>query len=117
LQRFTEALGDDLNISSALAAVFDLIREVNSLCDSEKIGREDALQVIELMRKFDTLLGVLSFDKREEIIPEELQEAFAKRMQARECKNWKLADEMRDFIHQRGYLIEDTPNGPKLKKE
>lgn len=117
LQRFTEALGDDLNISSALAAVFDLVREVNSLCDSGKIGREDALQVMDLMRKFDTVLGVLSFDKREEIIPEELQEAFAKRMQAREGKNWKLADEMRDFIHQRGYLIEDTPTGPKLKKE
>jgi cysteinyl-tRNA synthetase len=50
------------------------------------------------------------------VIPTELQEAFERRLQARQDKNWKLADELRDFIQQRGYIIEDTPHGARLKK-
>jgi cysteinyl-tRNA synthetase len=117
LKRFTEALADDLNISSALAAMFDFVREINCLCDVSQVSVKEAQVVVELMKKFDTVLGVLTFDKREETIPEELQEAFAKRQQARKDKNWKLSDELRDFIHQRGFAIEDTPQGARLKKQ
>ncbi|MBS4164576.1 Cysteine--tRNA ligase [Candidatus Protochlamydia amoebophila] len=117
LIRFAEALADDLNISSALAAIFDFVREINCLCDVNQVSQKEAESVINLMKKFDTILGVLTFDKREESIPEDLQEAFAKRQQARQEKNWRLSDELRDFIHQRGYLIEDTPQGTRLKKQ
>ncbi|KIC71328.1 cysteine--tRNA ligase [Candidatus Protochlamydia amoebophila] len=117
LIRFAEALADDLNISSALAAIFDFVREINCLCDVNQVSQKEAETVINLMKKFDTILGVLTFDKREESIPEDLQEAFAKRQQARQEKNWRLSDELRDFIHQRGYLIEDTPQGTRLKKQ
>lgn len=113
---FAQALADDLNISSSLAALFDFVREVNGLCDAGKIGRDEALDTIKLMKKFDAVLGVLQFEKEAETIPPELEEAFNKRQQARAEKNWKLADEMRDFIQQRGYLIEDTPAGARLKK-
>ncbi|CAF23959.1 cysteine--tRNA ligase [Candidatus Protochlamydia amoebophila] len=117
LIRFAEALADDLNISSALAAIFDFVREINCLCDVNQVSQKEAETVINLMKKFDTILGVLTFDKREESIPVDLQEAFAKRQQARQEKNWTLSDELRDFIHQRGYLIEDTPQGTRLKKQ
>jgi len=113
---FAQALADDLNISLALAALFDFVREVNGLCDAKKLGRDEAVQILDLMKHFDSILGVLTFDKQEESIPPELQEAFEKRQQARQDKNWKLSDEMRDFIHQKGYIIEDTPQGARLKK-
>lgn len=116
LQLFAEALADDLNISSALAAIFDFVREINGLCDAGKINQAEAKKVLELMQQFNTVLGVLSFEKQEPSIPTELQEAFDRRLQARQEKNWKLADELRDFIHQRGYAIEDTPHGARLKK-
>ena len=82
----------------------------------QKVGRDEALRIIELMKKFDRVLGVINFEKAEEKIPPELQEAFEKRQQARKDKNWQLSDELRDFIHERGYLIEDTPHGVRLKK-
>ena len=113
---FTLALADDLNISLGLAAIFDLIREVNVLCDAQKIGHQDAEKVIKLMKQFDTILGVLSFEKQTTAIPQELQEALEKRIQARKDKNWALADQMRDYIISNGYFIEDTPNGMRLKK-
>jgi cysteinyl-tRNA synthetase len=114
--KFAAALADDLNISVALAVVFDLVREVNVLCDEGKIGIPEAERVLDLMRKMNEVLGVLSFEANEETIPDALQEAFKKRLEAREQKNWKLADELRNFIYEQGYIIEDTPSGARLKK-
>lgn len=116
LKDFAEALADDLNISVALAAVFELMREVNALCDSHSISRSEAEQVLALMRKFDTVLGLLSFEKMEEEIPQELQDALNKRIEARKNKDWAQSDALRDFIISKGYIIEDTPKGARLKK-
>lgn len=116
LQLFAEALADDLNISAALAVLFDFIREINGLCDAAQVSQIESKKVLELMQKFDSVLGVLSFEKQEPIIPTELQEAFERRLQARQEKNWQLADDLRKFIHERGYTIEDTPHGARLKK-
>lgn len=113
---FSEALADDLNISVALAAVFELVREINTLCDSRTISRQEAEEVIALMRKFDSVLGVLNFEKVEEDIPQELQEALNKRIEARKNKDWAQSDVLRDFIVSQGYIIEDTPKGARLKK-
>lgn len=116
LIRFAEALADDLNISVSLAAIFDMIRELNLLCDEKKIGKKDAQQIIALMKRFDSVLGFLSFEMPVEAIPQELHEALQQRIKARQDKNWALADQLRDLILSRGYLIEDTPQGARLKK-
>lgn len=113
---FSNALADDLNISVALAAIFDMLREVNALMDAKKIGKEAAAAVIEQLKKFDSVLGILSFERAVEIVPQELQDALEKRNQARKDKNWALADTLRDFITERGYTIEDTATGIRLKK-
>lgn len=113
---FLHALADDLNISVALAAVFELVREVNSLCENQNMSRQEAEEVIGLMKKFDTVLGVLNFEKVEEEIPQELQEALQKRIEARKNKEWAQSDVLRDFIVSKGYMIEDTAKGTRLKK-
>ncbi len=115
--QFAQALADDLNISAALGAVFDFVREVNGLCDGGTVSQREAQQALELMKTFDSVLGVLSFEKERDKIPSDLQEIFEKRLQARAEKNWKLADELRNYIYQRGYMIEDTLQGVRLKKK
>lgn len=114
--KFAQALSDDLNISSALAVVFDFVREVNGLCDEGKISEVEAKKIIELMKKLDSVLGFLSFEKKEEEVPADLLEALQRRIKAREERDWKLSDQLRDLITQRGYVIEDTPKGARLKK-
>lgn len=116
LKQFSVALADDLNISSGLASVFDFVREINGLCDEGLVSREEALLALEYLQKIDSVLGIFCFEKVEEEIPQDLQDAFNRRLQARADKNWKLADELRDFIHERGYFIEDTSLGARLKK-
>ena len=75
---FSKSLADDLNISAALAALFDMVREINALSDDGSISAEEAGQVVELMRRFDSVLGVLSFEKASAEIPQELNEALEK---------------------------------------
>ncbi|NGX39227.1 MAG: Cysteine--tRNA ligase [Chlamydiae bacterium] len=115
-EAFIKPLADDLNIAEALAALFELVRKVNSLCDEKKIGKEEAIAVLDLLREFDAVLGFIPFEREELDIPQQLIDALAKREEARKGKNWAEADKQRDLITSSGYLIEDTPSGPRLKK-
>ncbi len=63
------------------------------------------------------MLGVVSFDAPEELIPEHLQEALDKRNKARQEKNWAVADGLRNTLLEQGYLIEDSPQGARLIKK
>lgn len=114
---FSSALADDLNISMALAALFELVREINALCDEQKISPNEAQAVLGLLKQFNEVLGLLSFEEPAAEVPQELEEALAKRIEARQKKDWALADHLRDFITSRGYVIEDTPQGARLKKQ
>ncbi len=116
LDHFAGALADDLNISQSLAALFDFVRDMNGLCDAAQVSKKEANEALELMKRLNTVLALFSFENDEPIISQDLQEAFERRLQARKEKNWKLADELRDYIHSKGYMIEDTPQGARLKK-
>jgi len=116
MEAFTSHLADDLNISPALAALFDMVREVNSLCDAGQIGISEAEDVLDFLRVIDQVLGVLPLELAKEEIPAELEEALQEREKARCAKDWKKADYFRDKIHAHGYLIEDTPQGARLKR-
>lgn len=111
---FMEALADDLNISVALSALFEMVREVNILIDSGQIGSKGAGEILSFLNELDKVLGVLTL--KEDEVPKELQEALHKRDKARHEKNWAESDKWRDFILSKGYLIEDTPKGARLKK-
>lgn len=115
--QFSEALADDLNISPALAALFDLVREINGLCDAEKVGKEEAQKILHLLEQWDHVLGVLPLHPAAEEIPLQLQKLLSQREQARVAKDWKAADRFRDEILQAGYVIDDTPHGARLKKK
>lgn len=113
---FRDALADDLNISPAFAAVFEMVRKINQLCDQNQVGHKDAQKVLDSLKKLDCVLGVIPFEKANLEIPSELIESLQKREDARQSKNWAEADKQRDYIHANGYLIEDTPSGARLKK-
>lgn len=116
LSSFTLALADDLNISLALASLFDAVREMNGLLDAGDVSNQEACSFLDLLRNIDSVLNVIPLSEEQEI-PADLIEALAKRQKARQEKNWKESDHYRDMIHSAGYEIEDTPFGPRLKKQ
>ena len=113
---FDLALSDDLNLSLALAALFEMVRKINALYDAAKLGEEQAKKTLNFLKEIDTVLGIIFFEEKKSIIPKDLLEALQKREDARKVKNFAEADKQRDYITNKGYLIEDTPSGPRLKK-
>jgi cysteinyl-tRNA synthetase len=114
-EKFRAALGDDLNTSAALAVVFDLVRELNTMIDQNKLGKESAALALHLFHKWDQVLCVFPFPESL-LIPEALLRLLDAREEARRSKNFALSDQIRQQILSSGYLIEDTLYGPRLKK-
>jgi len=112
---FHDALADDLNISAALAALFDFVRDANALIDSGHIGNHEKTAALKLLHHFDTVLHVIPFPK-EEALPQEILKLFEERKKARAEKNWAESDRLRDALQSRGYVIEDAPTGSTIHK-
>ena len=109
-------MADDLNISVALAAVFDLIHHSNLMDTRGELKPGDAHAILVAMEEFNRILNVFTFDELGEI-PAELQNLLLQREDARKKKEWQRSDELRKAIDANGYVIEDTPKGPRLKKK
>jgi len=112
---FTSALKDDLNISEAMAAVFEMLRSGNRDMDRNQVSPQMAAASLAIWTKFDQVLGFLS--PREAEVPGEVQELLAKRIEARVQKNWAESDRLRDAIEAAGFTIKDTPAGPRLRRK
>jgi cysteinyl-tRNA synthetase len=114
---FEEAMDDDLNIGTALAALFNFASEVNKLLDNNLLSKEEAIKVYNLMMKFDKVLGVIGEIKKEEKLSKEAEELIRKREEARKAKDWQTADKIREQLKAMGIIIEDTPQGVKWRIE
>jgi cysteinyl-tRNA synthetase len=113
-QRFEEALDDDLNIAGALGAIFELVREVNRAITQHQLSTAAAQQVAALMHRFDTVLGLLAED--EITVDRQVEDLLEERQRARQARDFARADALRAQIRERGYIIDDTPQGPRLKR-
>ncbi len=117
LNAFGNAMDDDLNISIALAALFDFVREINNLLDANGLSRGEAEQVCTLMASLDKVLGVIGEVVKEEMLPKEAVELIKKREEARKVRDWKTADAIRQQLKALGVVVEDTAAGVRWQVE
>lgn len=115
LEEFRAGLSDDLNISAALAALFEFIREVNQTMSRETIGRDDAAKILETVGEINRVLDILP-EKKEESPPPEILEKIELRQKARQEKNFALADAIRNELREMGIILEDTREGVRWKR-
>ena len=111
LEAFGEALDDDLNISAALAAVFETLRLTNRRMDEGAISPTEART---LLNWLDGVNSVLALEPEAEKIPEVVEGLLVRRAEARASKDWKLSDTLRDEILAIGWMVKDTKDGQKL---
>jgi cysteinyl-tRNA synthetase len=112
---FSDALGDDLNISKALAAIFALQRETNILLDSANISCSGAEAVLEQFRDFDRIFNLFEVDCLVDEFPPAVVELAEKRQLARQERDFAASDALRDELAVLGWIIEDSPDGYRLK--
>lgn len=114
-KNFAAGLSDDLNISVALRALFDMIREVNSLIAKNKVFSQDAEKLTNLIHSIDSVLGVLP-EEKQELLPAEITKKIEEREKSRKDKDFESADRIRDELLDLGIILEDTKNGVRWKR-
>lgn len=111
---FRAALDEDLNISEGLAALFDLLRAGNKALDGGTVAPASAAAALAVLEDLDRVLGVLK--PVEGAVDPEVLALVAERQAARAAKDWKASDRLREEIAKRGWVVQDTPQGPKVRK-
>jgi len=118
---FRAALEHDLNTAAALAAVFDLVRDVNAAIDAQEISLSEARAVADAIDHFDQVLGVVSLRQAEDAEPpvavEEIERLIGERRAARDRRDFAAADRIRRQLADQGVLLEDNPGGTRWKKK
>jgi len=114
-KEFEQAMDDDLNISAALASLFNLIKDTNKAITNKEIASDDLNNIQELIIKINQVLGILKFDALEKISEEE-KKLIKQREDARRKKNFELADKIRAKLKRKGIILEDEKNGGSWKK-
>ncbi|MBR4957720.1 MAG: cysteine--tRNA ligase [Lentisphaeria bacterium] len=122
-QSFENGIFDDLNISGAVAALYELMKGANRRLDQNLLSAEDAQKVLDCLKDFDRVFGCFDVDGAaarcavQDDFPAEVQALAEQRAAARKAKDWAESDRLRDAIKALGYAVEDVPGGAwKLKK-
>ncbi|SHM70638.1 cysteinyl-tRNA synthetase [Caldanaerovirga acetigignens] len=113
-EKFIESMDDDFNTASAIAALFDIVREFN-VSLSENSSKEAVKKTKELVLELGGVLGLFS-KFQPALLDEEIERMIKEREEARKAKNYALADKIRDELKARGIIIEDTPTGTRWRR-
>jgi len=111
---FQKYMDDDLNISPALAAVFGLMKETNIALEKNELDSKNIQEIQKVFLKFDEVLGILGTE--EMVLSEEIKKLVKIRESARKREDFRQADEVRKKILERGFILEDTKDGSRIKR-
>jgi cysteinyl-tRNA synthetase len=111
---FETALDDDLNVSAALAALFDLVRDANRRVAARSISTADARRIRDLLHDLDRVLGILPADT--DVLEPELVALIEARAAARTARDWARSDELRDELAALGIAVEDSRDGQRWRR-
>lgn len=116
LADFESAMDDDFNTASALAAVHNLVREINTLLAADRLREDDRPIVLDAVAKFDAVLGIFGPDE-DATLDAEIKALVEERQEARRQRNFARSDEIRDLLAEKGIVLEDTKDGVRWKRK
>jgi cysteinyl-tRNA synthetase len=114
LSQLVTALDDDFNVSAAWGLIFEWVRNLNKGLAEGKVTAQEAASSLAFWNRIDSVFGIGVTNEVQ--IPEELTLLLEARQAARKAKDFKRSDAIRDELKAKGWTIEDTPKGPRLKR-
>lgn len=116
-KKFADAMNNDFNTPLAMTHLYALARKANTLVSRQKISQKLAEDIIRTIRELGNIFGILEIEiPAEEELPEKVRELMAQREKARNRRDWKKADAIREEIRKQGFVLEDTEEGPRWRK-
>jgi cysteinyl-tRNA synthetase len=116
LNDFEAAMDDDFNTAAALAAIHDMVREINTIAAARDLGPHDRDAVLAAIAKFDSVLGIFG-PQETEILDGDIEKLIEERQRARLDRDFARSDEIRDDLAARGIILEDTKDGVRWKRK
>ncbi len=118
LEQFEESLDNDLNTAEALAAVFEYVRETNTMMDSGAFPAAAVKPTLALLDRFDSVFDVIRPTRQEGALSDtEIQDQIARRTQAKKARDFAGADRIRQELLEQGVVLEDTKDGVRWKRK
>jgi len=114
VKEFEDNMDEDLNTPKALSSLFTYVKKMNTLIDSDSVGREEASMALGALKRVDSVLGVMDF--KEDQLPPRLAALLTKRDEARRRKDFVESDRLRKELLAEGIVVEDTPTGSRWKR-
>lgn len=112
--RFIEAMDDDLNAANATAVIFELVRDINRTVNSSS-SKELIVLAREKFMELVNVLGLLFEDRKVSVDTVWIEKEISRRAQAKKDKDYALADQIREYLKEKGVILEDTPQGVKWR--
>ena len=115
-EQFINSMDDDLNTADGIAAVFDLVSDINTKIINKDVSKNVCQKAADM---FDELTGVLGlvYNRKSNDINDDIEKLIEERQQARANKDWATADRIRDELKAQGITLKDTPQGVTWVKE
>ncbi len=116
LADFETAMDDDLNTAAALAAIHDMVREINTIMATDGLRIDDQFKVLDAIKKFDSVLGIFGAESTE-LLDADIEALIEERHDARNNRDFARSDEIRDELAEKGIILEDTKDGVRWKRK
>lgn len=116
LADFEASMDDDFNTAAALAAIHDMVREINTVLATDGLRSDDQTAVLDAIAKFESVLGIFG-PTDETSLDGEVEALVEERQEARRNRNFARSDEIRDLLAEKGIILEDTKDGVRWKRK
>lgn len=114
-ENFYKELADDFNTPQAFATMFDFIKSINQSLDVNVVSKKDAGDIYKFFVEINSIFGIIDLKKVIRAVPAEIKKLVKIQQEYRENEEWDKADEIRDKIAEKGFLVQDTNTGPIIK--
>ncbi|HKZ49474.1 MAG TPA: cysteine--tRNA ligase [Candidatus Nanoarchaeia archaeon] len=115
-EEFERAVNDDLEMPRALATINEFMHSINKHMDVKLIDKARAQKILELLYKFDSVLGLKLGEVKKEKLSKEILDLIKKREEARQKKDFKTSDKIRDLLKEEGIILEDLDSGTRWRR-